>query len=206
MLPRCLSNFRAIGQFQIQISRLRDFAISYHKTSYRILKQGPSLCKQSRYDYFNSTPPCPIYTLRYIALNYQLISLKCCDFCPLNSFDFTLEIIPSFMKEIILTLVGEEQVYICAFYLQIWIVYLCNEHMPYIVSHETCRVLCRALFLCCAYCQNANVALMNICVKYFFVVDLRLLKIIFWQALSYIYIYIFRYNMSKFSSMYKSKM
>ena len=40
VLPRCLSNFRAIGQFHIQISRLRGFVRSYNKTSYRILKQG----------------------------------------------------------------------------------------------------------------------------------------------------------------------
>ena len=44
VLPRCLSNFRAIAQFQIQISRLRDFRRSYDKTSYRIsLKPGPEL-------------------------------------------------------------------------------------------------------------------------------------------------------------------
>ena len=40
VLPRCLSNFRAIGRFQTPISRLRDFTRSYHKTSYRILKQS----------------------------------------------------------------------------------------------------------------------------------------------------------------------
>ena len=32
VLPMCLSNFRAIGQFYIQISRLRDFRRSYIKT------------------------------------------------------------------------------------------------------------------------------------------------------------------------------
>ena len=42
VLPICLSNFRAIGQFQIQISRLRDFVRSYSKTSFRILKQDPA--------------------------------------------------------------------------------------------------------------------------------------------------------------------
>ena len=41
VLPRCLSNFRAIGQFWIQISRLRNFVRSYDKTPYRILKRGP---------------------------------------------------------------------------------------------------------------------------------------------------------------------
>ena len=39
VLPSCLSNFRAIGQVQIRFPLLRDFAISYNKTSYRILKQ-----------------------------------------------------------------------------------------------------------------------------------------------------------------------
>ena len=34
------SNFTGIGQFQTQISRLRDFTRSSDKTSYRILKQG----------------------------------------------------------------------------------------------------------------------------------------------------------------------
>ena len=41
VLSRCLSNFRAIGQFQIQISRHRDFTRSYNKTCYRILQRGP---------------------------------------------------------------------------------------------------------------------------------------------------------------------
>ena len=41
VLPRCLSSFKVIGQFWIQISRLRDFARSYNMTSYRILKQDP---------------------------------------------------------------------------------------------------------------------------------------------------------------------
>ena len=42
LLPGCLSNFRAIGQFWAQIWWLRDFTRSYDKPSYRILKQGPS--------------------------------------------------------------------------------------------------------------------------------------------------------------------
>ena len=37
----CLSTFRGIEQFYKPISRLRDFAKSYDKTSYRILKKGP---------------------------------------------------------------------------------------------------------------------------------------------------------------------
>ena len=35
-----VSNFRAIRQFQIQISRLQDFVRSYNKTFYQTLKQG----------------------------------------------------------------------------------------------------------------------------------------------------------------------
>ena len=37
VLPRCLSNFRAMRTFHHPISWLRDFARSYNKTSYRIL-------------------------------------------------------------------------------------------------------------------------------------------------------------------------
>ena len=42
---RCLSDLRVIIQFRIQISQLRDFARSYNKMSYLILKQGPGLAK-----------------------------------------------------------------------------------------------------------------------------------------------------------------
>ena len=42
-LSMCLSNFRVIAQFWIQISRLRDFAEYYNKTSHWILKQDPGL-------------------------------------------------------------------------------------------------------------------------------------------------------------------
>ena len=38
MLPMCLSNFKAMRQFKLPISRLRDFTRSYDKTSYSILK------------------------------------------------------------------------------------------------------------------------------------------------------------------------
>ena len=53
LLPRYLSNFRSIGQFWIQISRLRGFARSYDKTPYRVLKHGPGavsiwICRLSR--------------------------------------------------------------------------------------------------------------------------------------------------------------
>ena len=41
MLPMCLSNFKAMRQSKLPISRLRDFTRSYEKTSYRILKRGP---------------------------------------------------------------------------------------------------------------------------------------------------------------------
>ena len=43
VLPKCLSNFRAIGQLWRQISWLRDFMRSYDKTSHRILKRDPGL-------------------------------------------------------------------------------------------------------------------------------------------------------------------
>ena len=41
LLPMCLSNFKAIRQFKVPISWLRDFTRSYEKTSFRILRQGP---------------------------------------------------------------------------------------------------------------------------------------------------------------------
>ena len=39
LLPRRLSNFKAMWKFKLPISRLRDFTRSYDKTSYRILKR-----------------------------------------------------------------------------------------------------------------------------------------------------------------------
>ena len=41
VLPMCLSNFKAMRQFEVPISWLRDFTRSYVKTSFRILRRGP---------------------------------------------------------------------------------------------------------------------------------------------------------------------
>ena len=43
LLPMGLSNFRAIRRFKLPISWLSDFARSYDKTSYKILKRGPGV-------------------------------------------------------------------------------------------------------------------------------------------------------------------
>ena len=43
LLPRCLSNFRAIRPLQHPISRLRDFARFGGKTSYRLVNRGPEV-------------------------------------------------------------------------------------------------------------------------------------------------------------------
>ena len=43
LLPRCLSNFRAIRPLQHPISRLRDFTRFGGKTSYRLVNRGPVL-------------------------------------------------------------------------------------------------------------------------------------------------------------------
>ena len=43
VLPMCLSNFKAIRQFKVPISWLRDFTRSYDKTSFRILRWGPGI-------------------------------------------------------------------------------------------------------------------------------------------------------------------
>ena len=44
LLPRCLSNFRAIRPLQHPISRLRDFTSFDGKTSYRLVNRGPGKC------------------------------------------------------------------------------------------------------------------------------------------------------------------
>ena len=41
LLPMRLSNFKAIRQFKVPMSWLRDFTRSYEKTSFRILRRGP---------------------------------------------------------------------------------------------------------------------------------------------------------------------
>ena len=41
LLPMCLSNFKAIQQFKVPISWLRNFTRSDDKTSFRILRRGP---------------------------------------------------------------------------------------------------------------------------------------------------------------------
>ena len=43
LLPRCLSNFRAMRPLQHPISRLRDFARFGGKTSYRLVNRGPGI-------------------------------------------------------------------------------------------------------------------------------------------------------------------
>ena len=43
LLPRCLSNFRAIRPLQHPISRLRDFTRFGGKTSYRLVNRGPDV-------------------------------------------------------------------------------------------------------------------------------------------------------------------
>ena len=61
LLPRCLSNFRAIRLLQHPISRLRDFTRFGGKTSYRLVNRGP----ESEWDHLlvvlNSSPPSAAY-------------------------------------------------------------------------------------------------------------------------------------------------
>ena len=52
LLPRCLSNFRAIRPLQHPISRLRDFTRFSGKTSYRLVNRGPEW-----YGYIRDTDP-----------------------------------------------------------------------------------------------------------------------------------------------------
>ena len=48
LLPKCLSNFKAMGKFKLRISRLRGFTRSYDKTSYWILKRDPGGFQQKQ--------------------------------------------------------------------------------------------------------------------------------------------------------------
>ena len=54
VLPMCLSNFKAIRQFKVPSSWLRDFTRSYEKTSFRILRRGP-VSFPSHHQVFNVT-------------------------------------------------------------------------------------------------------------------------------------------------------
>ena len=44
LLPKSLSNIRAIGKVQTGISRLRDFSRSCGETSARLVNRGPDIC------------------------------------------------------------------------------------------------------------------------------------------------------------------
>ena len=52
LLPRCLSNFRAIRPLQHPISLLRDFTRFGGKTSYRLVNRGPSVDQFSNHDFW----------------------------------------------------------------------------------------------------------------------------------------------------------
>ena len=52
LLPRCLSNFRAIRPLQHPISRLRDFTRFGGKTSYRLVNRGPELVQVTAWRLF----------------------------------------------------------------------------------------------------------------------------------------------------------
>ena len=54
LLPRCLSNFRAIRPLRHPISRLRDFTRFGGKTSYRLVNRGPEYKYQHQYQYSQS--------------------------------------------------------------------------------------------------------------------------------------------------------
>ena len=46
LLPKCVSNFKAMRKFKLRISRFRAFTRSCDKTSYWILKRGPG-CEEA---------------------------------------------------------------------------------------------------------------------------------------------------------------
>ena len=67
LLPRCLSNFRAIRPLQHPISRLRDFTRFGGKTSYRFVNRCPdSNSGWKLWTHWRPTPPiriCPLYKM-----------------------------------------------------------------------------------------------------------------------------------------------
>ena len=63
LLPMCLSNFKAIRQFKVPISWLRDFTRSYDKTYFRILRRGPGVSNTSSWWNTSLHCGCPILCL-----------------------------------------------------------------------------------------------------------------------------------------------
>ena len=57
LLPRCLSNFRAIRPLQHPISRLRDFTRFGGKTSYRLVNRGPGELRSVFRDFLEDAWP-----------------------------------------------------------------------------------------------------------------------------------------------------
>ena len=84
LLPRWLSNFRAIRPFQHPISRLRDFTRFGSKTSCRLVNRGPGLGNR-----FWSTDGGGVWSLHVILL--LVLSQSCCTrllcWCSGTSFD-----------------------------------------------------------------------------------------------------------------------
>ena len=79
LLPMCLSNFKAIRQFKVPISWLRDFTRSYEKTSFRILRRGPGIWTRINNCILQNTAGCNYLSLSEIPASGTrvLISSDC---------------------------------------------------------------------------------------------------------------------------------
>ena len=82
MLPRCLSNFRAIRPLQHPISRLRDFTRFGYKTSYCLVNRGPAVW--------------------YINMLYMMtVYIEICDGCTIKFWKWMNNFIPHFIMDVI---------------------------------------------------------------------------------------------------------
>ena len=78
LLPRCLSNFRAIRPLQHPISQLRDFTRFGGKTSYRLVNRGPAhlssmyayMCVFAQLHWISRAPPVTIIVEKQPNLNF----------------------------------------------------------------------------------------------------------------------------------------
>ena len=84
LLPRCLSNFRAIRPLQHPISRLRDFTRFSGKTSYRLLNRGPGIKEWEKQLHPTNTAVCNYLSLPFtLASDTYLWNAITCPYLPL---------------------------------------------------------------------------------------------------------------------------
>ena len=80
VLPMWLSNFKAIRQFKVPISWLRDFTRSYEKTSFRILRRGPGTAESVSMYWRHHINPTHALDIPGVIYRWFLFSLLASDF------------------------------------------------------------------------------------------------------------------------------